>query len=53
MRAMVRIIHYCLLTLACGFILHADNEFTIPLDDGSGIAQGIVVTREGGSEIHI
>jgi hypothetical protein len=29
--------------LVFGFILRGDNEFRIPLDDGSGIAQGIVV----------
>lgn len=41
---MAKIIRYCFLALGCGFILRADNEFTIPVDDGSGIAQGIVVT---------
>jgi hypothetical protein len=36
-------IRYCFFLLVFGFILRGDNEFTIPLDDGSGIAQGIVV----------
>jgi hypothetical protein len=43
LRLMGRIIQYCFLALVCGFILRADNEFTIPLDDGSEIPQGIVV----------
>jgi hypothetical protein len=43
LRPMGRIIQYCFLALVCGFILRADNEFTIPLDDGSEIPQGIVV----------
>jgi len=43
LRAMGGIIHYSFLALVCCFILRADDEFTIPLDDGSGIAQGIVV----------
>lgn len=43
LQPMGRIIPYCFIALVCGFILRADSEFTIPLDDGSGIAQGIVV----------
>jgi hypothetical protein len=43
LRPMGRMTHYCFLAVVFGFILRADNEFTIPLDDGSGIAQGIVV----------
>ena len=44
LRAMGRIIHYCFLALVCGFILRADNVLTIPLDDRTGIDQGVVVT---------
>jgi hypothetical protein len=39
-----KIIHYCLLAMVFSLILRADEKFTIPLDDGTGIAQGIVVT---------
>ncbi|HTB13479.1 MAG TPA: hypothetical protein VK752_17990 [Bryobacteraceae bacterium] len=43
LRPIGKIIRYWFLALVCGFIVRGDNEFTIPLDDGSWIAQGIVV----------
>jgi hypothetical protein len=39
-----KIIHCCFLAMVFSFILRADEKFTIPLDDGTGIAQGLVVT---------